>query len=49
MIDSLAQMMLTIGAILSVIGAARIYHLWSSGKPDIDREVVMWAGGVSFP
>jgi hypothetical protein len=46
MIDSLAQMMLTIGAILSVIGAARIYHLWSSGKPDIDREVVMWAGGI---
>jgi len=38
MIDSLVQKIFTIGAILSVKGGARIYHLWNIGKPDIDRE-----------
>ncbi len=48
MIDSLSQLLLTIGAILSIIGAARIYYLWSNGRTDIDREIVMWVGGILF-
>jgi hypothetical protein len=48
MIDSLSQLLMTIGAILSVIGAARIYYLFSNGKPDIDREIIMWVGGILF-
>ncbi len=48
MIDSLSQLLMTIGAILSVIGATRIYYLWSNGKPDIDREIIMWVGGILF-
>jgi hypothetical protein len=48
MIDSLSQLLLTIGAILSIIGAARIYYLWSNGKQDIDREIILWVGGILF-
>jgi hypothetical protein len=48
MIDSLSQLLMTIGAILSVIGATRIYYLWSNGKPDIDREIILWVGGILF-
>jgi hypothetical protein len=46
MIDSLSQMLMTIGAVAAIIGACRIYYLWSNGKTDIDREVVMWVGGI---
>jgi hypothetical protein len=48
MIDSLSQLLMTIGAILSVIGATRIYYLWSNGKSDIDREIILWVGGILF-
>lgn len=44
--DSLSQILMTLGAVASIIGACRIYYLWSNGKTDIDREVVMWVGGV---
>jgi hypothetical protein len=37
---------MTIGAVTALIGACRIYYLWSNGKTDIDREVVMWVGGI---
>jgi hypothetical protein len=28
------------------MGAVRIHYLWSNGKRDIDKEVVMWIGGI---
>jgi len=48
MFDSLVPLMLTLGAVMAIIGATRIYYLWSHGKPDIEREVVMWVGGILF-
>jgi hypothetical protein len=48
MFDSLVPLMLTLGAVMAILGATRIYYLWSHGKPDIEREVVMWVGGILF-
>ena len=48
MLDSLIPLMLTIGAVMAILGATRIYYLWSHGKPDIDREIIMWVGGILF-
>jgi len=48
MLDSLIPLILTLGAVMAILGATRIYYLWSHGKPDIDREVVMWVGGILF-
>jgi hypothetical protein len=47
-ITGLPSLLLTIGAITGIIGACRIYYLWSNGKQDIEREVILWVGGILF-
>ena len=40
------NILFAIGAIVAIMGAVRIHYLWSNGKRDIDKEVVMWIGGI---
>jgi hypothetical protein len=48
MLDALVPLMLTLGAVMAILGATRIYYLWSHGKPDIERELTLWVGGIFF-
>lgn len=40
------NILFVIGSIVAIMGAVRIHYLWSNGKKDIDKEVVMWMGGI---
>ncbi len=44
--SSIKSILFAIGAIVAIMGAVRIHYLWSNGKKDIDKEVVMWIGGI---
>ena len=48
MVSELSSVLLAIGACLGIIGACRIYYKWSNGQADIDREVMVWIGGIVF-
>jgi hypothetical protein len=48
MVRELSSVLLVIGACLAIIGACRIYYKWSNGVADIDREVMVWVGGIVF-
>jgi hypothetical protein len=48
MVSELSSVLLVIGACLAIIGACRIYYKWSNGHADIDREVMVWVGGIVF-
>jgi hypothetical protein len=39
---------MVIGGILAIIGATVIYRKWSSGKHDIEQDVMIWGGGILF-
>lgn len=45
-ITGLPALLLTLGAFAGIIGACRIYYLWATGKHDIEKEVVLWVGGI---
>ena len=44
--DDVSQFLLVAGGILAIIGATVIYRKWTSGKHDIEQDVMLWAGGV---
>jgi hypothetical protein len=48
MVSEVSSVLLVMGACLAIIGACRIYYKWSNGQPDIDREVIVWIGGIIF-
>ena len=48
MVSEVSSVLLVIGACLAIIGACRIYYKWSNGQADIDREVMVWIGGIVF-
>lgn len=48
MVDEISMVILVGGAIVAVIGAVRIYYKWSHGEEYIEKDVMMWAGGILF-
>lgn len=44
--SDVSAIILTIGALLALIGAVVIYRKWSMGDHNIEREVLMWGGGI---
>ncbi|MGE9310874.1 DUF4134 family protein [Niabella sp. CJ426] len=46
--SEISNILLAGGAILAVIGALRIYYKWSHGADNIEREIMVWAGGILF-
>ena len=48
MVSEISLVLLVGGAILAVIGALRVYYKWSNGDEYIEKDVMMWAGGILF-
>lgn len=48
MVSEISLVLLVGGAILAVIGALRVYYKWSNGDDYIEKDVMMWAGGILF-
>jgi len=48
MVSEISLVLLVGGAILAVIGALRVYYKWSNGDDSIEKDVMMWAGGILF-
>ena len=48
MVSEISLVLLVGGAILAVIGALRVYYKWSNGDEHIEKDVMMWAGGILF-
>jgi hypothetical protein len=44
--SAVKNILFAIGSIVAIMGAVRIHYLWSNGKREIDREVVMWMAGI---
>lgn len=42
------MVLLVAGAVIAIIGALRIYYKWSNGDEYIEKDVMMWAGGILF-
>ncbi len=47
-ITGLLRMLYAFGAVLAIIGAIRINFNWNMGKEGIEKEILMWAGGILF-
>lgn len=48
MVSSVSMVLLVAGAVIAIIGALRIYYKWSNGDDYIEKDVMMWAGGILF-
>ncbi|HAO05680.1 MAG TPA: hypothetical protein DCQ50_01590 [Chryseobacterium sp.] len=48
MVSSVSMVLLVAGAVIAIIGALRIYYKWSNGDEYIEKDVMMWAGGILF-
>jgi hypothetical protein len=48
MVKEVSSVIIVMGACLAIIGACRIYYKWSNGQPDIDKDVMVWVGGIIF-
>lgn len=48
MVSSVSMLLLVAGAVIAIIGALRIYYKWSNGDEYIEKDVMMWAGGILF-
>jgi len=48
MVNSVSMVLLVAGAVIAIIGALRIYYKWSNGADYIEKDVMMWAGGILF-
>jgi hypothetical protein len=46
MVSEISSVVLVAGAILAIIGALRIYFKWSNGGDFIERDIMLWAGGI---
>lgn len=48
MVNEISLVILVGGAIVAIIGAVRIYYKWSNGDEYIEKDVMLWAGGILF-
>ncbi|HAO07003.1 MAG TPA: hypothetical protein DCQ50_08450 [Chryseobacterium sp.] len=48
MVSEISLVLLVTGAVVAIIGALRIYYKWSNGDSYIEKDVMMWAGGILF-
>lgn len=46
MISEISSVLMVCGAIVAIVGACRIYYKWSNGHEEMEREVMVWAGGI---
>lgn len=46
--DAGTNLMYAIGAIVGLIGGAKVYQKWSSGDPDTGRVAAAWFGSCVF-
>ena len=44
--SAVKNILFAIGSIVAIMGAVRIHYLWSNGKKEMDKEVVMWIAGI---
>ncbi|QNF31347.1 DUF4134 domain-containing protein (plasmid) [Adhaeribacter swui] len=47
-IDPVANLILTIGAIVGLVGGVRCYIKWNSGDNDVQKSVMGWMGSCVF-
>ncbi|MGJ7030890.1 DUF4134 family protein [Niabella hirudinis] len=46
MVSEISLVLLVCGAVVAIIGALRIYYKWSNGADYIEKDVMLWAGGL---
>jgi len=46
MVSEISLVLLVSGAVVAIIGALRIYYKWSNGDDYIEKDVMLWAGGI---
>ncbi len=46
MVSEISHLLLVGGAVVAIIGALRIYYKWSNGADYIEKDVMLWAGGL---
>lgn len=46
MLSEISHVLLVGGAVVAIIGALRIYYKWSNGADYIEKDVMLWAGGL---
>jgi len=42
------ELMLAVGALLGLIGAIKVYHLWETSKEDATKAAAAWFGACIF-
>lgn len=47
-VDSIANLILIIGAIVGLIGGVRVYIKWNNGDQDVNKSVMSWFGSCIF-
>lgn len=47
-VDPVSTLILTIGAVVGLIGGIRVYIKWNSGDQDINKELMSWGGSCLF-
>ncbi len=46
--DSVSILIMSIGAVVGLIGAIRVYIAWNSGERDVNRMLMGWFGSCLF-
>jgi hypothetical protein len=44
--SEISNVLLVGGAIVAIIGALRIYYKWSNGADYVEKDVMLWTGGL---
>ncbi|MGF7028698.1 MULTISPECIES: DUF4134 domain-containing protein [Sphingobacterium] len=47
-VDPISTLILSIGAVVGLIGGIRVYIKWNSGDQDISKELMSWGGSCLF-
>ncbi|CDT00839.1 Conserved transmembrane protein found in conjugate transposon TraE [Sphingobacterium sp. PM2-P1-29] len=47
-VDPLSTLILSIGAVVGLIGGIRVYIKWNSGDNDVNKELMSWGGSCLF-
>ena len=46
--DTGTQLMYAVGAVLGIIGAIRVHHLWNTSREDATKAAAAWFGSCIF-
>lgn len=46
--DSVSTLILAIGGIVGLVGGIRVYILWNSGDPNVNKSLMGWFGACVF-